>query len=324
MPDESRALGARFGEGSGVGEVVGDAHLVTGERWLAEAEDLHGRRGSGRLDRLALVVDERLHLAEGGAGDDGVADREEALLHHDGGDRAATDFEVGLEDGADGATGGTRRELGDLGDEQDLLEQFVDAGALERRDLDDDRVAAPLLGHQPVLTDLLEHAVGIGVGLVHLVDRDDERHVGRLGVIDRFDGLGHDAVVGRDHQDDDVGDLGAARAHRGEGFVTGRVDEGDRLALPLHLVGTDVLGDAARFAGDDVGLADLVEQQRLAVVDVTHDGDDRRSRRRRESRRPDRLRRRTSRAARPLVAHRDRPCGRWRRLRRRRARSCRR
>jgi hypothetical protein len=39
--------------------------------------------------------------------------------------------------------------------------------------------------------------------------------------------LRHDAVVGRDHEDRDVGDLGAARAHRRERFVTGRVDERD-------------------------------------------------------------------------------------------------
>ena len=37
-----------------------------------------------------------------------------------------------------------------------------------------------------------------------------------------------------------------------------------------------MLGDAAGLAGDDVGLADRVEQRGLAVVDVAHDGDDRR------------------------------------------------
>ena len=42
-------------------------------------------------------------------------------------------------------------------------------------------------------------------GQVDLVDRDDDRHLGRLGVGDGLDGLGHDAVVGRDDQDDDVG-----------------------------------------------------------------------------------------------------------------------
>ena len=41
------------------------------------------------------------------------------------------------------------------------------------------------------------------------------------------------------------------------------------------LVGTDVLGDAARFTADHIGLADGIEQFGLAVIDVTHDRDDR-------------------------------------------------
>jgi hypothetical protein len=36
-----------------------------------------------------------------------------------------------------------------------------------------------------------------------------------------------------------------------------------------------MLGDAAGFTGDDVGLPDVIQQRRLPVVHVTHDGDDR-------------------------------------------------
>ena len=116
-------------------------------------------------------------------------------------------------------------------------------------------------------------------GQVDLVDRDDQRHAGVPGVRDRLDRLRHDLVVGRDDQHDDVGDLRAAGAHGGERLVARRVEEGDRLAArQLDVIGADVLGDAARLAGHDVGLADVVEQRRLAVVDVAHDGDHRRPR----------------------------------------------
>ena len=57
--------------------------------------------------------------------------------------------------------------------------------------------------------------------------------------------------------------------------MTGGVDEGDGTAVLDHLVGTDVLGDATGLTGLNVGVADAVEQLGLAVVDVTHDGDDR-------------------------------------------------
>ena len=74
------------------------------------------------------------------------------------------------------------------------------------------------------------HALGLGVGFVDLVDGDDDRHLRRLGVVDRFHRLRHDAVVGRDHENDDIGYLGAARAHRRERGVAGRIDEGDAAA----------------------------------------------------------------------------------------------
>ena len=53
------------------------------------------------------------------------------------------------------------------------------------------------------------------------------------------------------------------------------IQEGDRAAVDLNGVGADVLGDAAGLAGDDVGVADVVEQRGLAVVDVAHDHHDR-------------------------------------------------
>jgi hypothetical protein len=71
--------------------------------------------------------------------------------------------------------------------------------------------------------------------------------------------------------------LGAAGAHGGERLVARRVDEGDQPVVLDRLVGADGLGDAAGLARDDVGVADLVEQLRLAVVDVAHDRDDRRT-----------------------------------------------
>ena len=42
-------------------------------------------------------------------------------------------------------------------------------------------------------------------------------------------------------------------------------------------VGADVLGDATRLAGRDVGFADDIQQRGLAVIHVAHDGDHRRT-----------------------------------------------
>ena len=54
--------------------------------------------------------------------------------------------------------------------------------------------------------------------------------------------------------------------------MTRRVEEGNAAAvLQLHVVGTDVLGYATCLTGNDVGVANEVEQRGLTVVYVTHD-----------------------------------------------------
>ena len=87
--------------------------------------------------------------------------------------------------------------------------------------------------HQAEIRQLLLDAIGVGVRLVDLVDRDEDRHARRLRVVDRFPRLRHDAVVGRDDQDDDVGDARAAGAHHRERFVTRRVEEHDVAVVDL-------------------------------------------------------------------------------------------
>src|SRR3546814_20776893 len=69
-----------------------------------------------------------------------------------------------------------------------------------------------------------------------------------------------------------------ASTHGGKRFVARRIQEGHHAALGLDVVGADVLGNAAGFAGCNLGAADIVQQRRLAVVDVTHTGNDGRAR----------------------------------------------
>ena len=170
---------------------------------------------------------------------------------------------------------------GRVGRQHDRLEQLVEVELGLGRDVDEHRVAAVLLGHQAVLGQLAADLGRVGVRLVDLVDRDHDRHAGRLGVVERLDGLRHHAVVGRDHEDRDVGRLRATSTHGGERLVTRGVDEGDATVVAVDLggdlVGTDVLGDATGLLVDDVGVAQRVEELGLAVVDVTHDGHDRRT-----------------------------------------------
>ncbi len=255
--------------------VLDDAQDVAGLGHVRQAEDDHGAGRSGLVDALAEVVLERADAPEGLADDDDVPDVERAGLDQRGRDRPAALVELGLDDGADGGPLRVRLELLQVGDEQDHLDQLVEPDPGLGRDRDQRHVAAVLLDDDARLGQLGLDPLGVGVGLVDLVERDDDRDLGRLRVADRLERLGHDPVVGGDHHDRDVGHPRAAGAHRGERLVTRRVEEHDALAVLDDFAGADVLGDAAALAGRHLGRPDRVEQAGLAVVDVAHHGHDR-------------------------------------------------
>ena len=150
--------------------------------------------------------------------------------------------------------------------------------------IDENRVAAPVVGYQALVLQLLADLQRIRVGMVNFVDGDENGNFRRLGVRKRFNRLRHDAVVGGNDQHNEVGDIGAAGAHGTERRVSRRVQERDlsQLFFALRMrhrnrVGADMLGDAAGLARRDIGLANDVEQRGLAVVNVAHDGHDRRA-----------------------------------------------
>src|SRR5690606_14299233 len=114
--------------------------------------------------------------------------------------------------------------------------------------------------------------------LVLLVVSENQRHTGRLGVTDRFLGLWHDAVVISDNDNNNVSSLGTACTHCRKGSVARGIEERDHALVSFYVVCTDMLGNAASFARRYLGATNVVEQRGLAMVNVAHDGDHRRTR----------------------------------------------
>ena len=195
-------------------------------------------------------------------------------------DRAAADVETRFDDRARCFGGRVRAQI-ELGvrNEQELLEQLVEVESLLGGHLGELGRSAPLLGLQPLGGELGANAVEVRIRDVDLVDRNDDRYSCCARMRDRLARLRHHTVVGGDDEDRDVGHLRSAGAHGGERLVARGIEEGDPASVEDGLVGPDVLGDPARLGVDDGCLADRVEQRRLAVVDVTHDRHDRRTRR---------------------------------------------
>ena len=255
----------------GVHDVEGVASL----RSAVESEDGGSLSRTDLLDALAAFVEHRFDAAIVGACQQDVAHAQGAVGAEDGGDVATTLVQRGLDDGACGLAVGVGLEVQHLGFEQHLLHEFGHAHAFLGADVLALVLAAPVLDEEVHLSEVLLDLLGVGSGLVYLVDGEDDGDPGSHGVVDGFLGLRHDVVVGSDDDDGDVGDLCTTGTHGGESLVARGVEEGDVASvLETYVVGTDVLCDATSLAGDDVGLADVVEQRSLTVVHVTHDGDD--------------------------------------------------
>ena len=94
-----------------------------------------------------------------------------------------------------------------------------------------DGVAAPIFGLQTLFREFAFDALRIHAGLIDLVDRDDDRNFGGLGMRNGFFRLRHDTVVCRDDEDHDIGNGGAAGAHERERFVTRCIEERDLAIL---------------------------------------------------------------------------------------------
>ena len=97
-------------------------------------------------------------------------------------------------------------------------------------------------------------------------------------MINRLYGLRHHVVVGGNDDNHKVGHLGAAGTHSRKRLVTGSIEECDMAPVgQLHIIRTYMLGDTACLTGNNISFANIVEKRSLAMVDVTHDGDNRRT-----------------------------------------------
>ena len=52
--------------------------------------------------------------------------------------------------------------------------------------------------------------------------------------------------------------------------MTGGVEEGNLFVTHSYAVSTNVLSDAACFFGNDIGVADGIEQRGFTMVNMTH------------------------------------------------------
>ncbi|MNP95084.1 hypothetical protein D3C85_76270 [compost metagenome] len=252
-----------------------DHDFFTGIRHFGQALDLDRNRRTGFGNALAVFVQHRTDTTISRTSQHDVAALEGTGLHQDRSDRATTFVELGFNHQATCRCIHRCFQFQHFSLQQYLFEQGINALAGFRRHRYEWRIATVFFRHNLFCDQFLGNAISIRTRLVHFVDSHDQRHARCFRMRNCFLGLRHHAVVSRHHQDHDIGCFRTACTHRRKCFMAWRIEEGDHAARCFHVVCADVLGNAARFAGCNLGATDVIQQRSFTVIDVTHDGHNR-------------------------------------------------
>ena len=214
------------------GALVGyHSQNIAGFRRCVEARDHARRTGSDRVHGFTAFVGDGPHSSPRAAGHDVVAHPQGSGLDQHGRGRPPAAVKGGFDNHAGSVSLGVRPQFQDFGEHQQVLDQVVNAVAGLGRYWNGDDVATPFFHQQVALAELPLDDVRLGGGQVHLVDCDDDGHLGRPGVVDGLVRLGHDAIVGGDDQHGNVGYPRASGPDRREGGVPGGIQESNRLSV---------------------------------------------------------------------------------------------
>ena len=275
---ELRLLLAEGSDFAGASFVFDDGQDFTCPRHTGEAKDFDRHRWCCLLNLLTLVVDERADFARFLTHDEDIAGLQRTATDKQRRNGAPALVELRLYHNSFSSAIRISFELHQFSLKRKLFQQIIEPGLLQSRYFDILHFATHLFDDDFVLEQALTDTLRVSTVLVALVDRNDHRHIGRTGMIDSLDRLRHDAVISSDDEDDDIGHHRTACAHFRESFVARCIEEGDQVtALGLHLIGTDMLCNAAGFTSLNIGTAQRIKQRGLAMVDMAHHGYNRRT-----------------------------------------------
>ena len=271
-----------------VGNLPGNPVILYHQQIVAGARNpiqtLH-LNGSGRtcfFHIITVFIHHAPHPTIGVTSNNGITNPQRATLHNDGRHGTTTTIQVGFDSHTLSIHVRVSPQIQrSIGGQQDGLQQPIHIDVLLSRNIDKHGVTTIFFWHQTILGQLATDLLRGRAGLINLIDRNHDRHVGSLGMVDGFHGLRHHTIVGGNHQHRNVGGFCTTSTHGGKCLVTRGIQESNLtfcvVNVHLHLICANTLSDATGLAGTNIGFTDGVQKAGFTVVDVTHDGHHRRA-----------------------------------------------
>ena len=271
-----RSVGTVFRNLAGL--CFGRCHVqnVAGFWCAVQAKDLYGNRWASFIHAFTFVVDQRADFAPLLTNNEDIAALQRTSFNQNRRNWATAHVKLCLDHSTLGGAIWVSFQFEQFRLQRNRFEQFIKALACDCRDFDVLYFTGHLFNDDRMLEQIRTNLIWVRSRTVTFVDRNNHRHVGRLRVSNRFDRLWHHGIVRRDNQNDDVRDLRTAGTHGRKRRVTRCVEERqNRSVISCNLIRTNVLRDTASFASNNFGVADRIQKGCFAVVNVTHDRDDR-------------------------------------------------
>ena len=161
--------------------------------------------------------------------------------------------------------------------QQNHFQQFFNPHTFFRGYRHHNGVAAPFFRNQTIIGQFLFDTVRVCFRFVNFVNCYDNWHTCCFCMVNCFDGLRHYTVVGSNYQNRNICYLCTTGTHRCKRFVTWSIQEGNFLSADFYLISTDMLCDTAGFGRGNMGRTNFVQQGCFTMVNMTHNGNNRRT-----------------------------------------------
>ncbi len=141
------------------------------------------------------------------AADNGVSGAKRSFLDQNSGNRPSAGIEFGLHNMTSGQFVCIGFQLQHLRLQDDHFEQIINTCIFLCGNFHENGVTTPFFSYQSVFRQLPQNTFRICIVFVDLVDSHDDGYACSLRVIDGFDGLRHDTIVGSNHENNNIRDF---------------------------------------------------------------------------------------------------------------------
>ena len=161
--------------------------------------------------------------------------------------------------------------LEELGLEQHCFEQIIDTFTRNRRDGNKLCITSPVIGNDFSCSQFILNTFLVRTFLINLVYRNNHWCSGTLGVLNRFLGLWHNAIISSNDKNNDIRRLGPASSHRCKCSMTWCINKTYFTMIGRYAISTNMLRDPTSFTINNLCIPHIIKQRCLAMINMTHD-----------------------------------------------------